>query len=50
MKPTKYLIPVSYTHLWEATPPIDFPNYEAGTRGPAEADALIAKDGHTWML
>lgn len=35
---------------WEASPPADFPNYEAGTRGPAEADALIAKYGHTWML
>jgi glucose-6-phosphate 1-dehydrogenase len=35
---------------WEATPAADFPNYEAGTRGPAEADALIAKDGHSWLV
>jgi glucose-6-phosphate 1-dehydrogenase len=25
-----------------------FPNYAAGTTGPAEADAFIAKDGRTW--
>ncbi len=35
---------------WEATPAADFPNYDAGTRGPAEADALIAKDGHSWLV
>jgi glucose-6-phosphate 1-dehydrogenase len=26
----------------------DFPNYEAGTWGPAEADRLIARDGRRW--
>jgi glucose-6-phosphate 1-dehydrogenase len=25
-----------------------FPNYAAGTEGPAEADALMAKDGRAW--
>ena len=25
-----------------------FPNYSAGTSGPAEADALLAKDGRSW--
>ncbi len=26
----------------------DFPNYEAGTWGPAAADELVARDGHVW--
>jgi glucose-6-phosphate 1-dehydrogenase len=26
----------------------DFPNYEAGTWGPAAADELLARDGHVW--
>jgi glucose-6-phosphate 1-dehydrogenase len=26
----------------------DFPNYAAGTWGPAEADAMLARRGHTW--
>jgi glucose-6-phosphate 1-dehydrogenase len=30
----------------ESAPPIAF--YEAGTNGPAEADALLARNGHTW--
>ena len=25
-----------------------FPNYEAGTWGPAAADDLLARDGHVW--
>jgi glucose-6-phosphate 1-dehydrogenase len=34
--------------LWATTPPPDFPNYEAGTWGPPEADELIARDGKRW--
>lgn len=30
---------------WAKTLPDDFPNYIAGTAGPAEADALLARDG-----
>jgi len=26
----------------------DFPNYEQGTWGPAEADAMIARQGRQW--
>ena len=33
---------------WTNTPPEGFPNYAAGTKGPAEADELLARDGHTW--
>lgn len=34
---------------WEARPPVDFPNYEPGSWGPEDAEALIAQDGHHWM-
>lgn len=33
---------------WAQMPPKDFPNYEAGTYGPAEADELIERDGREW--
>jgi glucose-6-phosphate 1-dehydrogenase len=33
---------------WAAERPRDFPNYRAGSAGPEEAEALLAKDGHTW--
>ncbi|MCU0483355.1 MAG: glucose-6-phosphate dehydrogenase [Chloroflexi bacterium] len=33
---------------WADGPPPDFPNYEAGSWGPAEADALLAADGARW--
>jgi glucose-6-phosphate 1-dehydrogenase len=36
-------------NVWDSTPAFDFPNYEAGTWGPEDAEALIAKDGHTWI-
>jgi glucose-6-phosphate 1-dehydrogenase len=32
---------------WQSAKP-DFPNYEAGTWGPEEGDALIEKDGRQW--
>jgi len=33
---------------WREMPPPRFPNYEAGTRGPPEADAMIEADGRKW--
>jgi glucose-6-phosphate 1-dehydrogenase len=33
---------------WAEAPPPDFPNYEAGSWGPKEADELLAGDGHGW--
>jgi glucose-6-phosphate 1-dehydrogenase len=30
---------------WAAERPSDFPNYRAGSAGPAAADTLLAKDG-----
>ena len=29
-------------------PAADFPNYDAGTWGPAAADELLARDGRRW--
>ncbi len=33
---------------WAAAPPKDFPNYAAGTWGPAAADELMRRDGRAW--
>jgi glucose-6-phosphate 1-dehydrogenase len=33
---------------WAGMPPPKFPNYEAGTWGPDEADELIGRDGREW--
>ena len=33
---------------WNAGDPRKFPNYEAGTWGPAEADTLIEREGREW--
>src|SRR5947199_2556053 len=42
---------------WRAVQPVlddwasrrfDFPNYEPGSWGPAEADAMLARNGHRW--
>jgi glucose-6-phosphate 1-dehydrogenase len=34
--------------VWSALPPRDFANYDAGSWGPADADALLARDGRQW--
>ncbi len=34
--------------VWGALPPRNFPNYNAGSAGPAEADQLLARDGRAW--
>ncbi len=34
--------------VWRDNPPIDHPNYEAGTWGPDAAVALLARDGRRW--
>lgn len=33
---------------WPANKPADFPNYDAGSSGPAAADELIQSDGRRW--
>ena len=35
--------------VWDSVPPVDFPDYRAGSWGPEAADLLIAKDGHNWL-
>jgi len=34
--------------VWQAIPARDFPNYEAGSWGTAEADELLNRDGRKW--
>ncbi len=34
--------------LWRTTAPPQFPNYEAGSWGPQQADDLMAADGRAW--
>jgi glucose-6-phosphate 1-dehydrogenase len=33
---------------WAANPAANFPNYVAGSDGPAAADELLARDGRAW--
>ena len=33
---------------WESSPPARFPNYAAGTAGPAKAIELLAREGRRW--
>ncbi len=35
-------------NAWADGPPPAFPNYDAGTWGPPEADELLARDGRRW--
>ncbi len=42
------LMPIINT--WNANPSPNFPNYTAGTHGPEDAQALIARDGHNWVV
>jgi glucose-6-phosphate 1-dehydrogenase len=34
--------------VWKALPPRNFPNYAAGSWGPAQADELLHRDGREW--
>jgi glucose-6-phosphate 1-dehydrogenase len=35
---------------WESSTHEDFPDYPAGSWGPEDAEALIARDGHHWIV
>jgi glucose-6-phosphate 1-dehydrogenase len=35
---------------WEKIKPFSFPNYQAGTWGPEEAEILIARNGRSWVM
>ena len=43
----KIVMPI--LEVWGARKPINFPNYSPDSWGPEDAEALIAKDGHTWI-
>lgn len=43
----KVIMPILET--WENRKPQDFPNYTPDSWGPDEAEALLARDGHTWI-
>ena len=34
--------------VWASQEPPDFPNYAAGSEGPAAAEELLARNGHRW--
>lgn len=36
-------------NVWGDGPAMNFPNYAAGTWGPEAAEALIARDGRSWL-
>ena len=44
----KVLTPILET--WKKVRPFSFPNYQAGTWGPEEAEILIAQDGRSWVM
>lgn len=56
--PTLFVRQDGVLAMWDVVDPInqrwaeqkpDFPNYESGTWGPAEADQLLAREGRSWL-
>jgi glucose-6-phosphate 1-dehydrogenase len=43
----KVVMPIQ--EAWETRTPVDFPNYAPDSWGPEDAEALIARDGRTWI-
>jgi len=44
----KIIAPIQ--EAWDNRSPSNFPNYAPGSWGPEDAEALIAKDGHQWIV
>jgi len=44
----KIIMPI--LEAWQNRPPSNFPNYAPGSWGPEDAEALIARDGHQWIV
>ena len=47
---TTLMFITSITDVWDSQLPPKFPNYEAGTWGPKEAEELIRRDGREWLV
>jgi glucose-6-phosphate 1-dehydrogenase len=50
MVETAWKIATPILDVWHTLPPRDFPNYAAGSWGPADADALLGPDGRAWWI
>lgn len=48
MVETSWSIVSPVLDVWSAVPPRDFPNYAAGTWGPAISDEMLSRDGRAW--
>jgi glucose-6-phosphate 1-dehydrogenase len=48
MVETAWSVVAPIQDVWEALPPRRFPNYAAGTWGPAEADEMLERDKRSW--
>ena len=46
---TAWMVVQPVLDAWAASPPAEFPNYAAGTWGPAAADRMLAHDGRSWF-
>ncbi|MGI8582621.1 MAG: glucose-6-phosphate dehydrogenase [Chitinophagaceae bacterium] len=44
----KVVMPI--IEVWQERKPMDFPNYSPDSWGPEDAEALIARDGHNWIM
>jgi glucose-6-phosphate 1-dehydrogenase len=44
----KVVMPI--IEVWQQRKPLDFPNYSPDSWGPEDAEALIARDGHNWII
>ncbi len=45
---TAWSLTTPLLEAWQAQPAKNFPNYAAGSWGPAEADEFLARDGREW--
>ena len=50
MVETAWKIATPILDVWHTLPPRDFPNYAAGSWGPASAETLISADGRAWWV
>ncbi len=46
---TAWAVVAPVLEAWANTPPAEFPNYAAGTWGPAAAERLLAREGRAWI-